>query len=461
PADIVKEATGPNGASVTFAVSASDGVTQGLTPACAASSGQLFPIGTTTINCPVTDAAGNTGSASFKITVRDTTAPAVTVSPNQVLEATGPNGAAAMFSASASDIVGVTSGPSCSSASGATFAIGTTTVNCSASDAAGNTGSASLTITVRDTTAPVVTAPANQVLEATGPGGAAAMFQPSASDIVGVTSTTCSPASGSLFAIGTKSVTCSASDAAGNQASASFTVTVRDTTAPVVTVPGDLTRDAATSAGVAVTFAASSTDAVSGAPLASCLPASGSLFPIGQTVVTCKATDAAGNTGAAAFTVKVVDPVTPGEMRGDGFVRNGGTKYDFDFLVRERGTGADRGFFEVRVHDDERNSKDDKTKPRDDRFVANTITFAVFSDDPTIRPGHPRKPQIDTVTFSGPGDWDGKHGYRFEVFAQDAGEPGRHRESVRITIWDPAGTIVAHVEGDLDGGNVQSVRIHR
>jgi len=247
-------------------------------------------------------------------------------------------------------------------------------------------------------------------------------------------------------------------------------VTVRDTTAPVVTVPADISANATSAAGAAVTFAAASTDAVSGTPATTCTPASGTTFPIGQTVVTCKATDAAGNSSWGTFKVSVTDPKTPGEMRGDGFVRAGDAKYDFEFLIREKSSGADRGHFELRVFDDDRNSKNDRDdkrrkgdekKPRDDRFEARDITFAVFSDDPTIRPGRPRKPQVDTVTFNGVGEWNNKRGYTFEVFAQDAGEPGRHRESVRITIWDPAGSIVARVDGDLDGGNVQSARIHR
>ena len=50
---------------------------------------------------------------------------------------------------------------------------------------------------------------------------------PTASDAVGGSlDVTCAPASGSTFAVGTTTVTCSAADAAGNSASASFSVTV-------------------------------------------------------------------------------------------------------------------------------------------------------------------------------------------------------------------------------------------
>ena len=42
-----------------------------------------------------------------------------------------------------------------------------------------------------------------------------------------------------------------------------------------------------------------------------CDPASGSFFPIGATVVTCDATDAAGNTSTDSFVVEVVDDEDP------------------------------------------------------------------------------------------------------------------------------------------------------
>lgn len=71
------EATGPDGATVTYAASALDNVDGPLTPTCAPPSGSLFPLGATTTTCTATDAAGNTGTGTGTITVVDTTAPAV------------------------------------------------------------------------------------------------------------------------------------------------------------------------------------------------------------------------------------------------------------------------------------------------------------------------------------------------------------------------------------------------
>jgi hypothetical protein len=78
-----------------------------------------------------------------------------------------------------------------------------------------------------------------------------------------------------------------------------------DATPPVVTVPADLTVMASTKDGALVSFTASATDDVDGALAPTCVPASGSLFAPGSTVVQCSATDAAGNAATAAFSVSV------------------------------------------------------------------------------------------------------------------------------------------------------------
>ncbi len=68
--------------------------------------------------------------------------------------------------------------------------------------------------------------------EATSTSGATATYTtPTATDAVsGNPTVTCSPVSGSTFAIGTTSVECDASDGNGNPASTSFNVIVQDTT---------------------------------------------------------------------------------------------------------------------------------------------------------------------------------------------------------------------------------------
>ena len=110
----------------------------------------------------------------------------------------------------------------------APYPVGVTTVTWTATDASGNSASASQSITVLDTEAPVFAPNAEAVLEvnATSLNGAPVTFSLRVTDNVGVTSVSCNPTSGSVFPVGTTHVTCTASDAAGNSASLSFDVSV-------------------------------------------------------------------------------------------------------------------------------------------------------------------------------------------------------------------------------------------
>lgn len=73
--DVVAEATSASGAAVTYDISATDSG-ESIAPTCSHASGATFGLGVTTVSCTATDAAGNTGSTTFTVTVRDTTPPA-------------------------------------------------------------------------------------------------------------------------------------------------------------------------------------------------------------------------------------------------------------------------------------------------------------------------------------------------------------------------------------------------
>jgi hypothetical protein len=307
PSDKTAEATGPGGAAVTYTASANDAEDGALTPSCSPASGSTFPLGVTQVNCSVTDSGGLSTSGMFNVTVVDTTPPVLQLPANVTKEATGPNGAAVSFSATASDSVDGAVSVDCSPASGATFALGTTTVDCSATDAHGNTASGSFAVTVVDTTPPVLHLPSDITAEATGPSGAAVSFPATANDLVdGPVSVNCSPASGATFALGITTVDCSASDAHGNTANGAFDVTVQDTTPPTLHLPANITTQATSNSQAVVTYTATATDLVDGSVPISCSPASGSSFPAGTTTVTCSATDAHNNTATGSFTVSVV-----------------------------------------------------------------------------------------------------------------------------------------------------------
>ena len=120
----------------------------------------------------------------------------------------------------------------------------------------------------------------------------------------------CLPASGSMFPLGASTVTCTASDAANNTTTHAFTVTVVDTTPPVIAAHGDLAIEATGPSGAQLAYSAPATsDAVDGPGVATCVPASGSVFALGPTSVLCDAVDAAGNHAEQThFTVMVPTP---------------------------------------------------------------------------------------------------------------------------------------------------------
>ncbi|MBC8009533.1 MAG: HYR domain-containing protein, partial [Burkholderiales bacterium] len=78
-----------------------------------------------------------------------------------------------------------------------------------------------------------------------------------------------------------------------------------DTTGPVLLTPGDLDVEAAGTSGATVSFEVSAEDALSGYAAAVATPPSGSLFPLGPTIVSVTAADAAGNVSTTSFTVTV------------------------------------------------------------------------------------------------------------------------------------------------------------
>jgi HYR domain len=116
--------------------------------------------------------------------------------------------------------------------SGDTFSLGMHTITASATDTAGNTASETFTITVQDTTPPVLTPIASQTDQATGPNGAVATFAATATDLVDGTDQVVFKEgntvvhSGDTFSLGAHTITASATDAAGNSSSEQFTISV-------------------------------------------------------------------------------------------------------------------------------------------------------------------------------------------------------------------------------------------
>ena len=107
------------------------------------------------------------------------------------------------------------------------YPLGETSVTLTVTDNHGASNSCVATVTVVDRTPPVITCPANIVTDATSRSGAVVSIAPTASDNCSLASVTSSPASGSAFAIGDTTVSCTATDAAGNQAACTLIVHVK------------------------------------------------------------------------------------------------------------------------------------------------------------------------------------------------------------------------------------------
>jgi uncharacterized protein (UPF0147 family) len=327
PANFTQAAISANGALVTYIKPIATDNISVLSPAdvsCLPVSGATFAIGATTVNCLVKDVAGNSNSTSFVVTIADQTLPTFSNVPANVSQAaTSASGAVVTYTNPlvADSISGISaSGVSCLPASGATFAIGATPVNCSVKDSAGNTASASFTVTVADQGAPTFSnVPANVSQAATSLTGALVTYiKPIATDNISVliaADVSCLPASGANFAVGATTVNCLVKDVAGNTNSTSFVVTVTDLTLPTFSnVPANFSKAATSANGAVVTYTKPlAVDSISGISAAgvSCLPTSGATFAVGSTTVNCLVKNVAGNSNSASFVVTVADQTLP------------------------------------------------------------------------------------------------------------------------------------------------------
>jgi hypothetical protein len=169
-----------------------------------------------------------------------------------------------------------------------------------------------------DLTAPVLASPTNVIAEATSPAGATVTYPPpvATDNLDDAPFVACLPAPGSLFPLDDpKTVTCTPTDHAGNVgASATFSVTVLDTTAPVVNPYPDIVVQQDSPVGASVVFDPwpTATDAVDGVVATTCSPSGTSGSPLFVALadsplwVSCGAADTAGNVSAPTQLFRVI-----------------------------------------------------------------------------------------------------------------------------------------------------------
>lgn len=298
----VVEAVDATGADVMFEVTAFSQDGTELTPTCTPASGSHFSIGSHNVSCSATDSFGTT-TRSFLVIVADSTPPVLTM-PDDIVT----DNPVVTFAPTAVDNIDGSVPVTCTPASGSTFPTGTTRVRCVARDAHLNETVGILLVQVTSGPPPLIL-PDDIVAEATSAAGAVVTYEVS---IDGTGTFSCTPASGSTFAIGTTTVNCSATNSFGTT-TGSFTVTVQDTTAPVLTTPAVLHVEATSAAGAIATWVATAVDAVDGDRPVTCDPASGTFFAFGTTTVVCTAADTRGNDTSNAFDV-IVEDTTPPEI---------------------------------------------------------------------------------------------------------------------------------------------------
>ena len=261
-----------------------------------------------TLTCTATSGGGTTTET---VTIkRDATAPALSASSNLTVVATSDTGATVNYtSPTATDGLSGVASSSCAPPAGF-FQLGTTTVNCTATDNAGNTATSSFTVTITDPTPPVIVSTVTGTLGANGWYTSDVTVSWSVTDPEsGIASSTGCTTSTTTTDGASFTKTCTATSAGGT---ATKSVTFkRDATNPLLNLPANLTVGATSAAGANVSYSASGADASSGVASISCVPQSGSLFPIGVSTVSCTAKDNAGNTSSAGFTVSVSDTVPP------------------------------------------------------------------------------------------------------------------------------------------------------
>ena len=120
-------------------------------------------------------------------------------------------------------------------------------------------------------------------------------------------------ASGEAFPLGETTVTYTATDAAGNKVTTTFTVTVIDNIVPEITCQNDIseTVDAGVTTAVVTYNPPAASDNCSYTVEQTAGLASGSAFPMGTTTNTFVVTDAAGNTAICSFDVVITDTEAP------------------------------------------------------------------------------------------------------------------------------------------------------
>ena len=275
------------------------------------SPGTFFNVGTTPVIVTVVNINGST-NCTFNVIVNDITNPVLNNCPTDISTFTASGTCENLVTwipPSASDNCSaiVTSNYN----SGSFFPVGTTLVTYTATDPSGNTATCSFNVIVTDDEFPVLSGcPSDTIVNTDGGCGRIINWiEPTATDNC-LFNFTSNHTPGDLFPIGTTTVIYTAKDSSHNETICSFNVILKDLELPVITCPADtaVTTDFGL-CGTKVNFIVGATDNCAVTFVS--IPPSGSIFPVGTTLVSSIATDASGNTSSCSFNVTVTDNENP------------------------------------------------------------------------------------------------------------------------------------------------------
>ncbi len=301
-------------ATVTYDVVFSDNCTDICKVECDLPSGHAFPVGDTTVKCKATDEAGNTSYCEFDVKVKDEKPPVLDCCADiDVCVPAGDCEVRVDYDVKVRDNCSSDVKVRCYPPSGSLFPVGVTIVKCTAEDASGNKSYCTFKVRVTDKSAPDIDCP-DDICVYADPGKCTAVVHydnPASDSCSSDVQMRCYPPSGSPFPVGVTIVKCVAQDASGNKSYCTFKVTVKDTTAPDVKCPYDITVCADPGkCDAKVSFELKAWDKCSSATVWS-YPASGSRFKVGKTLVKVTAQDSSGNRSYCQFYVTVTDKNAP------------------------------------------------------------------------------------------------------------------------------------------------------
>ena len=266
---------------------------------------ERFGLGTAIIIWTAIDNSGNSTIAIQEVNVVDTTSPTISPVSDMIVEAAVPYENIVNFETPDTyDILGVMS---ITSDAPEFFPLGETIVTWTATDIVGNTSTTEQKVIVVDNTLPILQAPGDIVIEATGiDNNEVDLGEADATDNGEIISI--SNDAPQFFALGDTIITWTVSDSSENAASDTQLVSVVDTTAPEILSANDLTYEATSLYENTVYLDNPSVSDIQEVTITNNAP---EFFPLGETIVTWTATDIVGNTSTMEQKVIVVDTTTP------------------------------------------------------------------------------------------------------------------------------------------------------